>query len=91
MSLKALPGKVTALVGASGSGKTTLARCLAGLHRDHDGEILLDGIPLPRSLRDRSRTQLAAVQYVFQDARRLRRTPTRPAPDRPHRNTAARH
>ncbi|MGW0875979.1 ABC transporter ATP-binding protein [Streptomyces sp. NPDC002740] len=62
-------GESLAVVGRSGSGKTTLARCLAGLHRDHDGEILLDGAPLPRSLRDRDRTQLAAVQYVFQDAR----------------------
>ncbi|MFF5159087.1 ABC transporter ATP-binding protein [Streptomyces sp. NPDC000348] len=62
------PGRSLAVVGRSGSGKTTLARCLAGLHRDHDGEILLDGTPLPRSLRDRGRAQLAAVQYVFQDA-----------------------
>ncbi|MEV8022437.1 ATP-binding cassette domain-containing protein [Streptomyces sp. NPDC086554] len=62
-------GEMLALVGRSGSGKTTLARCLAGLHRDHDGEIHLDGAPLPRSLRDRDRGQLAAVQYVFQDAR----------------------
>ncbi|WP_369173183.1 ABC transporter ATP-binding protein [Streptomyces sp. R28] len=63
------PGECLAVVGRSGSGKTTLARCLAGLHRDHDGEILLDGTPLPRSLRHRDRAQLAAVQYVFQDAR----------------------
>jgi peptide/nickel transport system ATP-binding protein len=62
-------GECLAVVGRSGSGKTTLARCLAGLHRDLDGEILLDGTPLPRSLRDRGRGQLAAVQYVFQDAR----------------------
>ncbi|MER6155243.1 ATP-binding cassette domain-containing protein [Streptomyces sp. NPDC001868] len=62
-------GELLAVVGRSGSGKTTLARCLAGLHRDHDGVILLDGTPLPRSLRDRGRGQLAAVQYVFQDAR----------------------
>ncbi|MDN3261220.1 ATP-binding cassette domain-containing protein [Streptomyces sp. CSDS2] len=62
-------GECLAVVGRSGSGKTTLARCLAGLHRGHDGELLLDGAPLPRSLRDRSRAQLAAVQYVFQDAR----------------------
>jgi peptide/nickel transport system ATP-binding protein len=63
------PGACLAVVGRSGSGKTTLARCLAGLHRDQDGDILLDGTPLPRSLRHRSRAQLAAVQYVFQDAR----------------------
>ncbi|MFI6373378.1 ABC transporter ATP-binding protein [Streptomyces sp. NPDC050546] len=61
-------GECLAVVGRSGSGKTTLARCLAGLHQDHDGEILLDGTALPRSLRQRGRAQLAAVQYVFQDA-----------------------
>jgi peptide/nickel transport system ATP-binding protein len=62
-------GECLAVVGRSGSGKTTLARCLAGLHRDHQGEILLDGTVLPPSLRRRDRSQLAAVQYVFQDAR----------------------
>ncbi|MER7484362.1 ATP-binding cassette domain-containing protein [Streptomyces sp. NPDC126497] len=67
-ALDLYPSRSLAVVGRSGSGKTTLARCLAGLHRDHDGEILLDGTPLPRSLRDRTRAQLAAVQYVFQDA-----------------------
>ncbi|MFE9673877.1 ABC transporter ATP-binding protein [Streptomyces sp. NPDC006259] len=62
-------GECLAVVGRSGSGKTTLARCLAGLHRDHTGEILLDGTALPRSVRHRDRDGLAAVQYVFQDAR----------------------
>lgn len=62
-------GECLAVVGRSGSGKTTLARCLAGLHRDHEGDVSLDGAALPRSVRDRSREQLAAVQYVFQDAR----------------------
>ncbi len=62
-------GECLAVVGRSGSGKTTLARCLAGLHRDHDGRVTLDGNVLPRSLRARDRRQLAAVQYVFQDAR----------------------
>ncbi|EFL21307.1 oligopeptide/dipeptide ABC transporter, ATP-binding protein [Streptomyces himastatinicus ATCC 53653] len=62
-------GTCLAVLGPSGSGKTTLGRCLAGLHRDHDGQVLLDGTPLPRSLRSRTREQIAAVQYVFQDAR----------------------
>ncbi|MFF4229565.1 ABC transporter ATP-binding protein [Streptomyces sp. NPDC001820] len=62
-------GECLAVVGRSGSGKTTFARCLAGLHRDYAGDVLLDGVPLPRSLRARTREQLAAVQYVFQDAR----------------------
>lgn len=62
-------GECLAVVGPSGSGKTTLGRCLAGLHRDHTGRLLLGGAPLPRSLRRRSTAQLAQVQYVFQDAR----------------------
>ncbi len=61
-------GECLAVVGRSGSGKTTLARCLAGLHRDHDGEVRLDETVLPGSLRRRTRAQLASVQYVFQDA-----------------------
>lgn len=62
-------GECLALVGRSGSGKTTLGRCLAGLHRAYEGTVLLDGMPLPRSLRSRGRAELAAVQYVFQDAK----------------------
>ncbi|WP_030675373.1 ABC transporter ATP-binding protein [Streptomyces rimosus] len=67
-SLRLQAGRRVAAVGRSGSGKTTLGRCLAGLHRTYEGEVLLDGVPLPRSLRDRTPAQLAAVQYVFQDA-----------------------
>ncbi|OKI01302.1 peptide ABC transporter ATP-binding protein [Streptomyces sp. CB02923] len=68
VSLSIQPGQRVAVVGRSGSGKTTLGRCLAGLHRTYDGEVHLDGVPLPRSLRDRTPAQLAAIQYVFQDA-----------------------
>ncbi|MFD7665807.1 ABC transporter ATP-binding protein [Streptomyces sp. NPDC059788] len=68
VSLHVRPGRRVAVVGRSGSGKTTLGRCLAGLHRTYEGEVRLDGVPLPRSLRDRTPAQLAAVQYVFQDA-----------------------
>ncbi|GCD34198.1 ABC transporter ATP-binding protein [Streptomyces chrestomyceticus JCM 4735] len=68
VSLRVRPGERVAVVGRSGSGKTTLGRCLAGLHRTYDGEVHLDGVPLPRSLRNRTPRQLAAVQYVFQDA-----------------------
>ncbi|GAB3300256.1 ABC transporter ATP-binding protein [Parasphingorhabdus pacifica] len=63
------PGDTCAIVGRSGSGKTTLARCIAGLHPFTGGEVRLDGVALAPSLRRRDRTQLARVQYVFQDAR----------------------
>ncbi|MGP3986962.1 ABC transporter ATP-binding protein [Streptomyces sp. 3N207] len=63
-------GQALAVVGRSGSGKTTLGRCVAGLHRDWAGEVGFDGTKaLPRNVRSRTPTQLAAVQYVFQDAR----------------------
>ncbi|MGW7437696.1 ABC transporter ATP-binding protein [Streptomyces sp. NPDC054849] len=69
ISVSVAAGECLALVGRSGSGKTTLGRCLAGLHRTYEGTVLLDGTPLPRSLRSRSRAELSAVQYVFQDAK----------------------
>ncbi|MEU9027514.1 ATP-binding cassette domain-containing protein [Streptomyces sp. NPDC048383] len=67
IGLEVAAGECLALIGRSGSGKTTLGRCLAGLHTDHDGRILWRGAPLPRGVRSRSRAELAAVQYVFQD------------------------
>ncbi|WP_431895079.1 ATP-binding cassette domain-containing protein [Micromonospora haikouensis] len=63
------PGGCLAVVGRSGSGKTTLARCVAGLHPSHGGTVGLDGRPLAGTLDRRTRADLAAVQYVFQDAR----------------------
>ncbi|WP_344800164.1 ABC transporter ATP-binding protein, partial [Actinokineospora diospyrosa] len=62
-------GECLAVMGPSGSGKTTLARCVVGLHPPTSGTVTLDGRPLARTLRSRPRTDLAAIQYVFQDAR----------------------
>ncbi len=55
-----------ALVGESGSGKTTLARCIAGLHQQYAGEILLRGAPSQRNARDRDRSIRREIQYIFQ-------------------------
>ncbi|MCP2257366.1 peptide/nickel transport system ATP-binding protein [Streptoalloteichus tenebrarius] len=69
VDLTAAAGECVAIVGRSGSGKTTLARCVTGLHAATSGTVTVDGAVLAPSLRRRSRDDLAAVQYVFQDAR----------------------
>ncbi|MCF3939306.1 ABC transporter ATP-binding protein [Gordonia tangerina] len=68
-SLRVEPGECVALVGASGSGKSTAARVLAGLQAPSAGRVLLDGRPLPDVVSRRSRTDAAAIGYVFQDAK----------------------
>ncbi|WP_194289671.1 ABC transporter ATP-binding protein [Nocardia macrotermitis] len=60
-------GELVGMIGASGAGKTTIARCVAGLVGPSAGSIELDGDPIP-VLRKRSRAQIAAVQYVWQES-----------------------
>jgi peptide/nickel transport system ATP-binding protein len=60
-------GECLAVVGESGSGKTTVARCIAGLHSDYRGRVLLDDAPLAASVSERSREERRALQYVFQN------------------------
>jgi peptide/nickel transport system ATP-binding protein len=60
------PRQCVALVGESGSGKTTLARCIAGLHRNFAGAIMLHGKPLAPGARARDRETRRVLQYVFQ-------------------------
>jgi energy-coupling factor transporter ATP-binding protein EcfA2 len=50
--------------GRSGGGKTTLGRGLAGLRRNHHGQVLINNRPLPRSPRARDRREPAAVPSV---------------------------
>lgn len=68
VSLSLPRGGCLAVAGRSGSGKTTLARCVAGLHERHRGQLLLDDLPLP-VLRHRTQEQTRRVQYVWQEVR----------------------
>lgn len=46
-SLDLCAGEVLALSGPSGVGKSTVGRCIAGLLPWEEGDVLLDGMPLP--------------------------------------------
>ncbi len=63
-----LPGRgVSALFGPSGCGKTTVLRCMAGLHRAHQGRLSVNG----HTWQDEGRflaPHQRPVGYVFQDA-----------------------
>ncbi len=57
-------GQMTAIIGPSGSGKSTLARVLVGIWPYTEGQVLLDGHPLPSW----DRTALGpAIGYLPQD------------------------
>jgi ATP-binding cassette subfamily B multidrug efflux pump len=58
-------GSLLAVVGATGSGKSTLIHLLTRLYDPTEGEVLLDGVPLPRIPLARLR---AAIGVVPQDA-----------------------
>lgn len=59
-------GGTLAIVGHTGSGKSTVADLICRLYDPTEGEILLDGVPLPQVSLDKLHEQLGVVpQYVF--------------------------
>jgi ABC-type sugar transport system ATPase subunit len=65
VSLAAYRGEVLALLGDNGAGKSTLVKCISGIHRLDDGEILLDGEAADLSTPAAARR--AGIETVYQD------------------------
>lgn len=61
-------GRTVAVVGESGSGKSTTARVITGLLPPMEGEVLFNGVALPKALKDRSKDQLQKIQMIYQMA-----------------------
>jgi len=63
LSLSVRPGEVHGLIGPSGSGKTLILETIAGLHKPHKGNILIDGKDITLL-----QPEKRAFAYVPQDA-----------------------
>ena len=64
INLEIFKGEFIALIGQNGSGKTTLSKCLNGLYKPTDGDIIVDGL----NSKDSSIVQMVKrVGYVFQN------------------------
>lgn len=61
VSLRIAAGEHVAITGASGGGKSTLVRILLGLVDPDEGEVLIDGTPLPRYGRRAYRENIGVV------------------------------
>jgi branched-chain amino acid transport system permease protein len=64
VSLRAAPGRVTALIGPNGSGKTTLLNMVCGFYRIDAGRISLDGVSV--AARPPHKVAAAGVARTFQ-------------------------
>ncbi|GGK29035.1 hypothetical protein GCM10010124_22260 [Pilimelia terevasa] len=67
LSLTVPAGGVVTVVGPSGCGKSTLLRTVAGLVEPVDGEVLLDGEPLPFPLARRTGALRRRIQLIAQN------------------------
>jgi peptide/nickel transport system ATP-binding protein len=61
-------GMTVAVVGESGSGKSTTARCITGLLPPTSGKIIMSGVEMPASYKQRNKEQLRQAQMIYQMA-----------------------
>ena len=65
LNLQVDEGECVALLGASGCGKSTALRLIAGLERQDEGSIELDGVPLDRIPAERRRIAMVFQSYAL--------------------------
>lgn len=65
VSLTLERGEIHCLAGENGSGKSTLIKVLAGVYRPDQGEIVIDGQPVPRITPPESVRR--GIQVIYQD------------------------
>jgi ATP-binding cassette subfamily B protein len=71
INLSAKKGQVIAIVGENGSGKSTLVKILAGLYKQQEGKVLLNGISAEE---DYWLNWHKAAQFLFQDFQQYQMT-----------------
>jgi ribose transport system ATP-binding protein len=59
-------GEVHALVGENGAGKSTLIKLMSGVYTPDDGEVLVDGVPMPASPAAAHRAGIATIHQDHQ-------------------------
>lgn len=66
VSFSVAPGETLGLFGKSGSGKTTIGRCIVGLEKPTDGEILVHGKNILGMGKKEFRDLRPKIQMIFQ-------------------------
>jgi simple sugar transport system ATP-binding protein len=64
VSLDVMPGEALGLVGDNGAGKSTLINILSGLHRQDEGEIVIDGNPV--DIRNPKDSMRLGIETIYQ-------------------------
>ena len=64
VNLDVMPGQALGLVGDNGAGKSTLINILSGLHRQDEGEILVEG--QPTDIRNPKDSMRLGIETIYQ-------------------------